>query len=109
MIQLASRLKDVECVNQYLSKCPYAEYTQIDDVYDDGDVYVLTVGMAVRKDELTKTKDKKMPSFEEQVLEIAFGDDAVNRGFTKEDVLEQLRLFSDRALRWEQEQENDDA
>ena len=46
-----------------------------------------------------------MPSFEAQVFEIAFGDDAVNRGFTKENVLEQLRYFSDRALIWEQEQE----
>jgi len=56
MIQLASMYKDVECVDEYLSKCPYAEYTQIDDVYDDGDVYVLTVGMAIRKDELKKPK-----------------------------------------------------
>ena len=46
-----------------------------------------------------------LTSFEEQVFEIAFGDDAVNRGFTKENVLEQLRYFSDRALIWEQEQE----
>ena len=46
-----------------------------------------------------------MTSFEEQVFEIAFGDDAVNRGFTKENVLEQLRYFSDTALWWEQEQE----
>ena len=46
-----------------------------------------------------------MTSFEEQVFEIAFGDDAVNRGFTKENVLEKLRYFSDRALWWEQEQE----
>ncbi len=48
--------QDVKCVSEYLSKCPYAEYTQIDDVYDDGDVYVLTVGMAIRKDELKKPK-----------------------------------------------------
>ena len=48
---------DVECVGEYLSKCPHAEYTQIHDVFDDGDVYILTVGMAVRKDELTKMPD----------------------------------------------------
>ena len=46
-----------------------------------------------------------MTSFEEQVFEIAFGDDAVNRGFTKENVLEQLRYFSDRSLICDQEQE----
>ena len=61
--------QDVECVREYLSKCPYAEYTQIDDVYDDGDVYVLTVGMAVRKDELTKIEDKKMPDDVEILLD----------------------------------------
>jgi len=43
---------DVGCVKEYLSACPYAEFTQIDDIYDDGDVYVLTVGMAVRKEDL---------------------------------------------------------
>ena len=57
MTQLASKYKDVECVGEYLSKCPYAEHTQIHDVFDDGDVYILTVGMAVRKDELTKMPD----------------------------------------------------
>ena len=43
---------DVGCVREYLRACPYAEFTQIDDIYDDGDVYVLTVGMAVRKEDL---------------------------------------------------------
>jgi hypothetical protein len=43
---------DVGCVKEYLSDCPYAEFTQIDDIYDDGDVYILTVGMAVRKEDL---------------------------------------------------------
>ena len=56
MSDFYNRLQNVACVSEYLSKCPCAEYTQIDDVYEDGDVYVLTVGMAVRKDELTKIK-----------------------------------------------------
>ena len=43
---------DVECVKEYLSACPYAEFTQIDDIYEDGDVYVLAIGMAVRKEDL---------------------------------------------------------
>jgi len=61
--------QDVECVREYLSKCPYAEYTQIDDVYDDGDVYVLTVGMAVRKDELTKFKVRPRSEVEKLVTD----------------------------------------
>ena len=40
--------------------------------------------------------------FIEEVYEIAFGDDAINRDFSYEEVLGQLREFSDKAL------ENDD-
>ena len=40
--------------------------------------------------------------FIEEVFEIAFGDDAINRDFSYEEVLERLREFSDKAL------ENDD-
>ena len=43
---------DVGCVKEYLSACPYAEFTQIDDIYEDGDVYILAIGMAVRKEDL---------------------------------------------------------
>ena len=42
--------------------------------------------------------------FEQRVFEIAFGDNAINRGFTKEDVLQQLRYFSEKALIWENNQ-----
>tara|TARA_B100000902_G_scaffold322444_1_gene315736 strand:- start:12 stop:185 length:174 start_codon:yes stop_codon:yes gene_type:complete len=33
--------------------------------------------------------------FIEEVYEIAFGDNAINRDFTTQDVLDQLRQFSD--------------
>ena len=33
--------------------------------------------------------------FIEEVYEIAFGDNAINREFTQQDVLDQLRQFSD--------------
>ena len=36
--------------------------------------------------------------FIEQVYEIAFGDDAINRDFSKQEVLAELREFSDKAL-----------
>lgn len=37
------------------------------------------------------------------VFEIAFGDDAINRDFSYEEVLERLREFSDKALENEDE------
>ena len=40
--------------------------------------------------------------FIEEVYEIAFGDDAVNKGFYREEVLGRLRNFSDNALKWEE-------
>ena len=44
----------------------------------------------------------KEKEFVEDVFEIAFGDNAINRDFSYEEVLERLREFSDKAL------ENDD-
>ena len=44
--------------------------------------------------------------FVEEVFEIAFGDDAINRDFTAEEVLEELRDNSDRAWGIKQENEN---
>jgi hypothetical protein len=37
-------------------------------------------------------------AFIADVFEIAFGDDAIDKGYSYEDVLSQLRTFSDRAL-----------
>ena len=39
--------------------------------------------------------------FIESVFEIAFGDDAINKGFSETEVLEKLRQFSDLALKAE--------
>ena len=43
------------------------------------------------------TKDQ----FIEEVYEIAFGEDAINRNFTQEEVIAELKKFSDDALKWE--------
>ena len=45
-----------------------------------------------------KTKDQ----FIEEVYEIAFGDDAINRDYSMPEVLEKLMEFSDNALKWEE-------
>ena len=43
------------------------------------------------------TKDQ----FIEEVYEIAFGDNAINRNFTQEEVIAELKKFSDDALKWD--------
>jgi len=42
--------------------------------------------------------------FIKSVFEIAFGDNAFERGFSQEEVLTRLRRFSDTALKSEEEQ-----
>jgi len=42
--------------------------------------------------------------FIEQVFEIAFGDNAINRNFTYDEVIEKLKEFSDNSLIIEGEQ-----
>ena len=39
--------------------------------------------------------------FIEAVYELAFGDNAINRDFTQEEVIAELKKFSDDALKWE--------
>ena len=43
-----------------------------------------------------------IPSFREQAFEIAFGDDAINKGYTDDEVIAKLREFSDKSLWFEQ-------
>ena len=49
-------------------------------------------------DELPKTV-----SFEEEVFELAFGDDAIHKGYSYAEVLAKLREFSDNALKYEEQ------
>ncbi len=42
-------------------------------------------------------------SFLEEVYELAFGDDAINRQYDPVEVLDRLKEFSDNALKWEEE------
>jgi len=43
--------------------------------------------------------------FIEEVYEIAFGDDAINRDYSMVEVLDRLMEFSDNALKWEEQAE----
>ena len=40
-----------EGLENWLSDCPLAEFTSIDSVQDDGNVYVVTVSLAVEKED----------------------------------------------------------
>ena len=40
--------------------------------------------------------------FIEEIYELAFGEDAINRDFSHDEVIEQIREFSDNALEWEE-------
>ena len=44
---------------------------------------------------------KSVSIFLEEVYELAFGDDAINRQYEPMEVLERLKEFSDNALKWE--------
>ena len=44
-----------------------------------------------------------MKDFIEKVYEIAFGDGAIDKEFTQQEVLVKLREFSDKALKGEEE------
>ena len=45
--------------------------------------------------------------FIESVFEIAFGDNAINRGFSREEVIKEIRRFSDLALEYENNCDDD--
>tara|TARA_R100000734_G_scaffold15171_1_gene11331 strand:- start:531 stop:677 length:147 start_codon:yes stop_codon:yes gene_type:complete len=43
--------------------------------------------------------------FIEEIYEIAFGDNAINRDFAFEEVIERIQEFSDNALKYEEGEE----
>ena len=46
-------------------------------------------------------------TFIEEVYEIAFGDEALNRDFSPEEVIEELASFSDKALEYDKGQDDE--
>tara|TARA_R100000458_G_C8083844_1_gene117435 strand:+ start:116 stop:394 length:279 start_codon:yes stop_codon:yes gene_type:complete len=45
---------------------------------------------------------ESLKQFLENVFEVAFGDNAINKNYSYEEVLERLREFSDNAFKWEE-------
>ena len=49
----------------------------------------------------------EIDKFIENVYEIAFGDDAINKDYSFQEVIDKLREFSDNALKWEEQNGKD--
>ena len=49
---------ELQCINEYISKCPATNISDIDNILDDGDVYVVTVSMAIDKEDLEALNKK---------------------------------------------------
>ena len=45
---------------------------------------------------------REVKTFLEEAYEIAFGDEAINRDFSPEEVIEELQSFSDKALKYDE-------
>tara|TARA_R100001509_G_scaffold148620_1_gene106591 strand:- start:185 stop:388 length:204 start_codon:yes stop_codon:yes gene_type:complete len=48
------------------------------------------------------TTEKDRERFINEIVEIAFGEGAIERGFDMQEVIDQLHDFSDNALKWEE-------
>ena len=46
------QLKELEGVVDYIRECPSAVHADINNIYDDGDDYVINVSMCINKEDL---------------------------------------------------------
>ena len=51
------------------------------------------------------TIEKDRERFINEIAEIAFGEDAIERGYDMEEVIDKIYEFSDHALKWEEGEE----
>tara|TARA_R100000458_G_scaffold51978_1_gene53202 strand:- start:275 stop:478 length:204 start_codon:yes stop_codon:yes gene_type:complete len=51
------------------------------------------------------TNEKDKERFINEIAELAFGEDAIERGFDMQEVIDQIYEFSDHALKWEEGEE----
>ena len=51
------------------------------------------------------TIEKDRERFINEMAELAFGEDAIERGYDMQEVIDQLYEFSDHALKWEEGEE----
>lgn len=82
---------DILAKNEDQALKTYFDWVIDDDSDLEPDIELLT------DDETMSNKE-----FIEEVYELAFGDNAINREFSREEVLKELRRFSDEALQAEE-------
>ena len=77
----------------------YENYATREDM--DRDIYL---GNLEKNDPYFKSLDafENVINFIEEAYEIAFGDEALNRDFSPEEVIEELQSFSDKALKYDE-------
>ena len=51
------------------------------------------------------TIEKDRERFINEIADIAFGDNAIERGYDLDEVIEKIQEFSDNALKWEEGEE----
>ena len=51
------------------------------------------------------TNEKDRERFINEIAEIAFGENAIERGYDLDEVIEKIQEFSDNALKWEEGEE----
>ena len=51
------------------------------------------------------TIEKDRERFINEIAEIAFGENAIERGYDLDEVIEKIQEFSDNALKWEEGEE----
>lgn len=51
------------------------------------------------------TIEKDRERFINEIAEIAFGEDAIERGYDLDEVIQKIQEFSDNALKWEEGEE----
>ena len=51
------------------------------------------------------TIEKDRERFINEIAEIAFGEDAIERGYDMQEVIDKIQEFSDNALKWEEGEE----
>ena len=87
----------LESIEQFFTF--YENYSNREDVSRD-----ISLGNIEEDDYYFKDVEafEKVKTFLEEAYEIAFGDEAINRDFSPEEVIEELQSFSDKALKYDE-------
>ena len=91
-----------ESINQFFTF--YENYSNREDIEED-----LALGNIDEDHPYFKDLEafESVKKFIEETYEIAFGDDAINRDFSPEEVITELQSFSNKALKYDKSKNDD--